>query len=123
MPENLGDLYIRMRLNLSELETDFLSAERTVTENVRRLIRLMRIFLSLLGDSCGARRHGKFFIEVAFGLQGKICAVGVKNRRRARQVIIVVANDAAARELEQCFSFRRKSSDNLLCRRKFFAPI
>ena len=43
-----------------------------------------------------ARRHGKFFVKVAFGLQGKISAVGVKNRRRARQVIIVVANDSAA---------------------------
>lgn len=37
--ENLGDLYIRMGLSLSDLETDFLSAERTVTENVRRLNR------------------------------------------------------------------------------------
>ena len=39
MAENLGDLYIRMGLSLSDLETDFLSAERTVTENVRRLNR------------------------------------------------------------------------------------
>ncbi|MBQ3451799.1 MAG: hypothetical protein IJG32_06015, partial [Selenomonadaceae bacterium] len=39
MAENLGELYIRMGLSLSELETDFLSAERTVTDNVRRLNR------------------------------------------------------------------------------------
>lgn len=36
---SLGELYARIGLNLSDFETDFLIAERTVTENIRRLNR------------------------------------------------------------------------------------
>ena len=39
MAESVGSLYIRLGLSLSELETDFITAERTVSENIRRLNR------------------------------------------------------------------------------------
>ena len=39
MAEDVGSLFIRLGLSLSELETDFIAAERTVNENVRRLSR------------------------------------------------------------------------------------
>ena len=39
MAEEIGALYMRLGLSLSELETGFVAAERTVNENVRRLNR------------------------------------------------------------------------------------
>ena len=39
MATDVGSLFISLGLNLSDLETDFIAADRTVTENVRRLNR------------------------------------------------------------------------------------
>ena len=39
MAESIGDLYVRLGLNLSDLETDFIAADRTVGENINRLNR------------------------------------------------------------------------------------
>ena len=39
MAEDVGSLYIRLGLSLSDFETDLVAAERTVNENVRRLSR------------------------------------------------------------------------------------
>ena len=43
MAESLGGLYIRLGLSLSELQSDFIAAERTITQNMARLSREQQI--------------------------------------------------------------------------------